>query len=431
MNNLNQPLVKVIFMIFFSFFMILSTSFSQSGADPSIRDWGAPPYQSPDVWCENDGIDPHNDVGEPSKGYADNWLVARIRNLGSVTANNVKVTFAYAPYGAWDTFTWASYADFKLIDEVTLLPLNGGEETTVQIRWDLSDLSENNGGKWAGYSVGDFNHFCVWIKIEYTGEGDLKTNNEAHNNFTSVPTAAGESSSFSFMVSNHSDGLYNAAIKLPRTFLENWHPIITGVQNYQKFQLRPHEKKRLTLKYKPPVKADLNTGMNVDVSLMVDNKAVGGFSFRATNKIPAQIQRTIPDAMLSPCYLIGTFDKRNDANAWILILNPTGRDLLVKVAFFDDNEQPLICIEKKLSANDLWEIDLQSDNKLADILKEKFGVVKAVSFSPENGTTPKRGIAGYQRHSFKDYNWTEAPMFSVPTDILVGDLKYILQKCNK
>ena len=438
-------MAKGLLIMFFVLFFIHSSGYSQSPADPSIRDWGntygtSPLWQSADVWCDNNGDDIHNDIGEPSKGMV-NRLFARIRNLGGTTATNVKVTFAYAPYGAWQ---WSSYPDFMLIDEASGITLTAAGtpdcEKTIEVAWDLTNLSENNGAKWGGYTVADFDHFCVWIKVEAGGGGDaLPNNNDARNNFTGVSVAAGTSSAFHFMIVNPDEKNSAEAALVLNGMPENWRFRVQGIDDYRKFSLKPKEKRMLTFSFRPVVTGrDLRINQNVDVSLKLNGKIGGGISFLATNVPVAKIVYSPADGMLSP-YLTGVYDKRNEANAWILIVNPTGGPLLVRVAFFDDKSNFIICREKRLGPNGLWEIDLQSndDPELHKILEGRFGVVKAVSYGPGNGyhtrypeLMPKRGIVGYQRHSVKDNNWSEAPMFSVPTDILMGDLKNIPNKCK-
>ena len=62
-------------------------------------------------------------------------------------------------------------------------------------------MSENNGGQWGGFTVGDFDHFCVWVRIESDEDSDT-TNNNAQNNFTNVKAVFGKAHKMKFLISN-------------------------------------------------------------------------------------------------------------------------------------------------------------------------------------------------------------------------------------
>ncbi len=128
--------------------------------------------------------------------------------------------------------------------------------------------------------------------------------------------------------------------------------------------------------------------------------------------------------MLSP-YLIGTWDLRKKVQCIIQLVNPTAKNLRVWVAFFDDNERPLKCIQDKLSHNDLLEIAV---NKY---LEAGFGVVKVVSLNAEKDA-PEPGVVGYQRHFFTDGSFTESILQPIPMEILKeGEFEIIQKVCRK
>ncbi len=412
--------------VFFALYLF-SVSLGYAAPDPSIKDWGSPPgspppWQTTDIWVDNNGNGIPNEVGEPSKGIK-NRLFAKVRNLGTTAANNVTVRFAYAPYGAWG---WASYSDFKEITSVTGVNLTqagtSDAEKTIEVEWDLRDLSENNGGIWGGYTVGDFDHFCVWVKIEYAGDSDIG-NNDARNNFTNVQTVFGQPYSLKFIVANPKKEKMNAEL-IMKGVPEDWKPSIKGVENYRKFVLKPKEYRLITLTFTPPLKgASERIRQNVDISLKLNNKIIGGISFVATVEKEKPMAFTPSGGVLSP-YLIGTFDMRDEAKTVLHIINPTAKNLRVMIAFFDDNEKPLKCIHDKLSPNDLLEMDVRKYE-----LSSKFGVVKVVSLN-EKEDTPETGLVGYQRHFFKGMGVTEAILQPIPTEILKDDLKYIWNICK-
>jgi len=419
---------EVLTLLIFFTLSLFDISLGFAAPDPSIKDWGSPPgspppWQTTDIWVDNNGNGIPNEVGEPSKGIK-NRLFAKVRNLGTTAANNVTVRFAYAPYGAWG---WASYSDFKEIAVVTGVNLTQSgtpdAEKTIEVEWDLRDLSENNGGKWGSYTVGDFDHFCVWVRVEYAGDSNTG-NNDARNNFTNVQTVFGKSYSMKFIVANPKKGEANAELII-KGIPENWKLVVEGVKDYRRFLLKPREFRLLTLTFTPPAQpfSTAQIKQNVDVSLTLDKEVVGGISFVAAVEKERPVVFTPSDGVLSP-YLIGTFDQRGGAKTILHIINPTAKYFRVMVAFFDDNEKPLKCVHDKLSPNDLLEIDVRKYE-----LQARFGVVKVVSLN-EKEDIPETGIVGYQRHFFKGMGVTETILQSIPAEILKDDLKYIWKICR-
>ncbi|MFZ3138231.1 MAG: hypothetical protein WA126_12675 [Thermodesulfovibrionales bacterium] len=419
---------KVLILTVLSF--VLSCFLASSGltaTDPSINDWGSPPgspppWQTTDIWTDNDGDGILNEAGEPSKGIK-NRLFAKIRNLGSTSVSNITVRFAYAPYGAWG---WASYPDFKEISAVTGINLTqagtADAEKTIEVEWDLRDLSESNAGKWGGYTVGDFDHFCVWVKIEHSGDSNT-SNNDARNNFTNVQTVFGQPYSLKFIVANPKKEKMNAELII-KGLPEDWKPSVKGVENHGNFVLKPREFRLLTLTFTPPLKgASERIKKNVDISLKLNKDVAGGISFVATVEKERPIIFTPSGGILSP-YIIGTFDSREGAKTILQIINPTAKYLRIMAAFFDDNEKPLKCIKDKLSPNDLLEIDVRKIE-----LPAKFGVVKVVSLN-EKEDIPETGLVGNQRIFFKEMGATETALHQIPAEILTDDLKYIWKICK-
>jgi hypothetical protein len=420
---------KVSSLIVLSFILLcVFASLGLAATDPSINDWGSPPgspppWQTTDIWTDNDGDGILNEAGEPSKGIK-NRLFAKIRNLGSTPTNNITVKFAYAPYGAWG---WASYSDFKEISVVTGVNLTqagtADAEKTIEVEWDLRDLSENNEGKWGGYTVGDFDHFCVWVKIEYSVDSNAG-NNDARNNFINVQTVFGQPYSLKFIVANPKKEQINAEITV-KGLPDDWRPLLKGVQNDKNFVLKPKEFRLITLTFTPPpFKGGAERiKKNVDISLKLGKDVAGGISFAATVEKERPMIFMPSGGMLSP-YIIGTFETREGAKTIIQIINPTAKHLRAMAAFFDDNEKPLKCIKDKLSPNDLLEIDVRKIE-----LPAKFGVVKVVSLN-EKEDIPETGVVGNQRIFFKEMGAAETALHQIPAEVLTDDLKYIWKICK-
>ncbi len=181
--------------------------------DPSIRIWKTsqpqggytnwwPCWRSPDVFVDNDGdrliswdgsfkyYQNIDEVGEPLKGNPHNRLFAVVRNLGTNPANNVEVMFSYAPYG-WVGGTLYKHVHFKEIGRVYVDLGSVGSsnaEKEVEIQWDLSNLTENNGGLWPA-PIAFFNHFCVKIDIIYLGDINI-SNNWTQHNFANISSSS-------------------------------------------------------------------------------------------------------------------------------------------------------------------------------------------------------------------------------------------------
>ena len=122
------------------------------------------------------------------------------------------------------------------------------------------------------------------------------------------------------------------------------------------------------------------------------------------------------------CYLIGTYELREDAVTTVHIINPTGHTVPVYAFFFDDNQKPLACVHSNLSANDLWEISV---NKLGLQPKAGFGVVKVITFV--NGAVAIQGIVGNQRISFGTPRAvSETGLHPVQPDLIREDYSKVL-----
>jgi hypothetical protein len=274
-----RRVMRVLGIIFI--FLVGNVSLGFADVDIYIEPWGAPPYETPDIWADND-FDGIQECEEPKLGEDENYLVARIHNIGTTDAptGTVSVKFLYAPYGLGYPHT-----DFKQIGVTLQNPSSiagGGGYLDISTQWDLSDLTENNGGLWP-YPISSFNHFCVRVEIECAADVDL-TNNEAQNNFTAVPCSE---CGFNFMIVNPSEEQASASL-ITSELKEGWRMSITarGIKNIQEFTLAPNERKLARLKLSHPNGQD-EMCRDIDVSLKLDGKLAGGITFR-TVKSPAR-----------------------------------------------------------------------------------------------------------------------------------------------
>jgi hypothetical protein len=167
---------------------------SPPGPDPMITPWGArtdvPPYwQSPDIYVKDAG----GTIVDPLKGQV-NRLFARVTNIGDADATGVSVTFSFLPYGAGTSGNAP-----KTIGTVTH-DVPQGAPVEFEIAWDLTDLTDTNGGAWP-LPLGDFDHFCVRAQVDHAADVDT-CNNYAQNNFGNVETADGDDGDGVFLVGN-------------------------------------------------------------------------------------------------------------------------------------------------------------------------------------------------------------------------------------
>ncbi len=416
------------FLFLFASFL-LGASVASAQSDPSIRDWGSPPgtpppWQTADIWVDNDGNGIGNEVGEPSKGQV-NRLFARVRNLGTSPANNVTVRFHFAPYGPWSPASWGNFKEITTVTGINLGPAGSSNASQlIEVPWDLSDLSESNGGAWGGHILGEFDHFCVLVRVEMPGDAN-PDNNHAQNNFVNVQTVFGKPLSLKILVANPAKTEARGDLVV-RGLPEEWKPRFEGIPDTKGFALKPREFRVVTLTLQPPATKEEDPKpiqRHMDLSLRLGGEVVGGVSFDATVTKALPVLFPPSGGVLAP-YIIGTWDLREGRATTLQLVNPTGQYIYLWVAFFNDNEKPLKCVREKLSPNDLLELDVRR------VVEGGFGVAKVVAFNNGEFTQPTAGLIGYQRHFTKAGTFSEAPLQQIPVEILKGDFQFIQAACK-
>jgi hypothetical protein len=288
------------------------------GVQPSIRPWGQsgnPAWWCPDIFVDNDGdrvpvvsgtfhyYDNVDEYGEPVKGEY-NRLFAVVRNLGDIAATGVQVEFSYSPFGIVTGSTYQSL-QFKTIATVSvdLEPVGlVGSEKEIEVQWDLSNLSENNGGIWLA-PISYFDHYCV--KVHLTHPMDTNTaDNTAQHNFCNVISDS-PISPIPILITNDSNKTANVEFVVHP--VDSWKVGLRGSKEttlktiktkerepvlleslalktkerepvlLESFTLKRNEQQLVNLKVTPPAEFK---GEFIDVSLRVDRKLVGGCSFR-------------------------------------------------------------------------------------------------------------------------------------------------------
>lgn len=217
------------------------------GPDPMITPWGiwtgsGAPYQSRDVWVE----DPSGTHVNAEKGVI-NHLVAQVHNIGDSPAAGVTVRFSFSPFG----FGY-HHEDFQSIGDQTV-NLATGETASVAIDWDLTDLTDDFGGVWPR-PVGDFDHFCVRVRIISDAENDVNTcNNMAQHNFVDVGVHAGAFPETLVIIANPDRELpARAALRLSSTLPKSWKILLDGVAPPKRLSLEGNEKRVVKLGVQVP-----------------------------------------------------------------------------------------------------------------------------------------------------------------------------------
>lgn len=171
--------------------------------DLMITPWGAPPYETPDIWVDSpvNGWDFYrhrdsqgNPIGNGDEPWAnhENRLYARIHNIGQVDAFDVKVKFFFtSPIGAGNP-------DWDLVNETTVNIAHGSSEP-VYVPWTPEiEVSPGESGILPL-------HGCARVEIVPVPEETTLANNNAQENigfFEVVPGSDFEPLQYSFRIWN-------------------------------------------------------------------------------------------------------------------------------------------------------------------------------------------------------------------------------------
>jgi hypothetical protein len=257
-----------------------SNDVDPTGTDLAITPWGyttgqGPLWQSPDIFV----VDPGTGLPTNAKKLIVNQLRARVRNLGNAAANGATVRFRYAPI-----FVGLSDSQFE---EIAAVPVNfsaaGGASALqdVPALWDLTNLSFNGGsGQWGSNTIGMFDHFCVRVTVEFSGDIN-QSNNFAQNNFSDVADAC--CGPLRFLIGNPFERDISARLEV--TGLPKGYNVrIRGIDDQDGLvRLKFKELRTASLDITRPAqfeKQRRTQDVVAHVSMLVDNKPVGGLSVR-------------------------------------------------------------------------------------------------------------------------------------------------------
>jgi hypothetical protein len=265
-----------------------------------------PGWTSPDVFVDNTGsriegtsTAPHTTgpfqywtnvdlPGEPTLGSATNRLFVVVKNTGAV-GGTVQVSVGFTPYamvgGVWTQFQYELISQFSVT-----LPASGTPSSEVQteVQWDLSDLTDTNGGLWP-LPLGAFNHFCVEVQ--------LTPGNSTQSNFSNVISAS-PFPTVPVLVAN-SDPVQRT-FEIVANLPEHWALRLRGLERpvdardanvkredkalssdaRTKFTLEAGEERFVTVGIVRP-EGQQREAQHLTLSLLVDGKPVGGLTLNA------------------------------------------------------------------------------------------------------------------------------------------------------
>lgn len=148
--------------------------------DPAITPWGAPPWETPDIWIDSSrngwGTYRYTDAsGNPTGNGDDAWvnhdnrLMIRVRNLGPGAATNVKAqVFGNSPPGMGD-----AGPNWDFLGNVVFATIPGMGNATAHVNWRPTVAA----------------HTCVKVVIQNTLGELLASNNLAQENVTAFDTS--------------------------------------------------------------------------------------------------------------------------------------------------------------------------------------------------------------------------------------------------
>ena len=269
--------------------VFFASSTDTSGPDDFITPWGAvtgigPLWQSPDIFV----VDAFNNPVNAAKGVH-NRLRGRVRNIGSAPEASATVRFRYAPIYIGLPDSALKVIATPAVSLATAGDPSGDDLKVVPADWDLTDLTDTNGGVWPA-PISDFDHFCVRVDIQ-SGDDVNLANNRAQTNFVDV-SDAGKSGplGFQLLVGNPFEKpvrLQLMTTPLPRGYAAELR--VAGMDN--KFlTLNPREIRVASLILtRPPNfnKERLTTDVVANVSMLAGSVSVGGVSVRLAKAMVA------------------------------------------------------------------------------------------------------------------------------------------------
>jgi hypothetical protein len=350
------------------------------GTDLFITPWGAitgsgPLWASPDIFV----VDGSNQVVNAKKGIH-NQLRGRIQNVGDVAATGATVRFKYAPI-----YVGLPDSAFKDIGSASLDIAaagdpSGNDRKTVPADWDLTNLSDTNGGIWP-QPISAFDHFCVRASAEYPGDINM-SNNEAQTNFVDVSDSPA-APPFRFLIGNPFGRQIHAKLtvgQLPKGYGAH----LSDISLAKPLLLRPHEIRVATVDFtRPP---DFRSERHIadvvaSISMDADGQTIGGLSVRLLKANAKPQPRSEPQRPPVPQKSNESQSPSVDFQSQAMTIDmPENRELVVRALAqsLKEQQQPVAQVDEKRGIVSSGSIPLKAEQ-----IREFVKPAIAKSLSPE------------------------------------------------
>jgi hypothetical protein len=140
--------------------------------------------------------------------------------------------------------------------------------------------------------------------------------------------------------------------------------------------------------------------------------------------LPRSGQADAQGSARAGAHLVGTFDIRGNRGTLLHVVNPTGADLRLFAAFFDESGTSLRCHSDTLPAGGLAEIDVRKVG-----VKAQLGVVKVVALA-DGETSPRAGLVGSSRMIVGGQPLTEMGLHPVQAGLPGDELSALGRLCG-
>ncbi len=283
--------------------VFFGSSADPTGPDDFITPWGAvtgngPLWQSPDIFV----VDAFNNPVNAAKGVH-NRLRGRVRNIGSAAEASANVRFRYAPIYVGLPDSALKVIAMPAVSLAAAGDVSGNDLKIVPVDWDLTDLTDTNGGVWPA-PISAFDHFCVQVDIQ-SGDDINLANNHAQTNFVDVADAGGAGAlRFRLLVGNPFEK--PARFQLMTTPLPRGYTAKLRVAGLDKvLSLKPREIRMADLMFTRPAgfqKEKRTTDVVANISMLAGTEPVGGVSVRlakATVAVKPPSEKTNPRQLVA------------------------------------------------------------------------------------------------------------------------------------
>ncbi|MEW6621310.1 MAG: CARDB domain-containing protein [bacterium] len=213
---------------------------------------------SPDIWLDNNGDGQPDEMAKIGKS---NKLFARIHNIGTAEARDVKVKF-YVNRGN----TYFSFTEGALIGTNVISNIEAGETTITSISWE----NVNEANCWS-YGVAVESADDPIISNEPVNESNL-----AYRSFWTVYTYSGRPVILKFRIQNPLSVKTRVNLTLDTQNLPGKWGAFLGKGS---FELRAKESKPVLLMVTPPINSEKKEAL-LNVISTIEDRIIGGITYK-------------------------------------------------------------------------------------------------------------------------------------------------------